>query len=252
MLGLINRPVLGICKACIGLSRRNGGVLSRRDFGATSDSTSSSAGPVSGDTTWAWVPPKQGAVDVEASSFTSTLNDSDVIPVKMRTLLSSKEIADALTKMGAIDIRQIPLTRQLDNIQEFIIASGTSTRHIRKMSGAIVQALKSRKIKKAMGYKGAEGEPNDDWLLIDCYDRVVHLMLPDTRKALNLEEHWSENSVQPNVAYSSKENEYEKGFEKLLEDHPVPDNWNTDMNTAAEGAPSTGVRSKKKTKIEYL
>lgn len=38
--------------------------------------------------------------------------------------------------------------------------------------------LRSRKLKQAMGRKGAEGEKDDDWLAVDCYDLVVHFMLP--------------------------------------------------------------------------
>lgn len=29
-----------------------------------------------------------------------------------------------------------------------------------------------------MGQKGAEGAKDDDWLCVDCYDSVVHFMLP--------------------------------------------------------------------------
>lgn len=239
-----------ISSGCISSFRLNHNVsaLGRFFFATVSDGIISSEH----GTSWAWVPPKQApSIGIEDCEFTSTLKDNDVIPVKMRTLLSSKEIVVALTKMGAMDVQSVPLLRPLDNINEFIIASGSSTRHIRKMSDAIVQALKSRKIKKAMGYKGAEGEHNDDWLLVDCYDKVVHFMLPETRKALNLEEHWAENSEQPVAAYHDKKTEYEIGFEKLLEDYPVPDGWNNGSNAVKEHS-STKATNKKGTKIEYL
>lgn len=29
-----------------------------------------------------------------------------------------------------------------------------------------------------MGRKGAEGEKDDDWLAVDCFDLVVHFMMP--------------------------------------------------------------------------
>lgn len=38
--------------------------------------------------------------------------------------------------------------------------------------------LKSRKLKQAMGRKGAEGAKDDDWLAVDCFDLVVHFMMP--------------------------------------------------------------------------
>lgn len=201
--------------------------------------------------TWSWVPPKQarsptpsvpGSTDtataadkedvgkqraetvVSAAVQTLAGNDWDVIPVRPNTLLSSSEITSALTKMGGMDIKSVQINA-LGNINEFIIASGSSTRHLRKMSQAIVRALKDRGITKAMGFSGAEGAKDDDWLLIDCYDKVVHLMLPQTRKSLQLEAHWAEGNQRPQVTWNDKDNEYEANFEKVLEAYPVPEAW---------------------------
>ena len=30
----------------------------------------------------------------------------------------------------------------------------------------------------ALGITGAEGEPDDDWLVVDCFNCAVHFMLP--------------------------------------------------------------------------
>jgi ribosome-associated protein len=193
---------------------------------------------------WSWVPPRQSRVeavnkvDNAAEQKTNRINelqkihteaalpkDWDVIPVKPNVLLTSDEIINALSKMGAIDVKSVPISGTLDNIEEFIIASGSSTRHIRKMSQAIVQALKSRNITKAMGYTGAEGAKDDDWLLIDCFDRVVHLLLPKTRASLQLEQHWAKDHQRPTVVWKANGNEYEANFEKMLEKHPVPESW---------------------------
>ena len=208
--------------------------------------------------TWKWVPPNQSASGVsDAPEYTSAFTESDVIEVKPMTLLSSTEIAEALKKMGGENVRRIPIEGRIDNVKEFIIASGSSSRHLRKMANAIVQALKSRQITKAMGYHGAEGGANDDWLLVDCYDRVVHLMLPSTRSALNLEEHWSQRTEDlPVVRFNHREKEYEKEFERLLEDHPVPEDWN---DNAATTTPATDPKlerkklsSNKKSGVEFL
>ena len=50
--------------------------------------------------------------------------------------------------------------------------------------------LKSRAL-QVPGATGAEGERDDDWLLVDCGTLVVHLMLPATRLHLDLEGHWA-------------------------------------------------------------
>jgi ribosome-associated protein len=212
-----------------------------------------------GGPTWGWVPPQQIG-EVQSDRFTSNVNDSDVIPVKPLTLLSSSEIVTALEKMGGIDVKSVPLTRKFDNIKEMIIVTGSSTRHIKKMADAIVQALKSRNLKKAMGYKGAEGEPNDDWLLVDCYDKLVHLMLDDTRSSLNLEQHWGVNddgsiNTPPTINFNKKESIYEKDFENLLEKYPIPDTWNNDSSSSLGtigGTTSSKTKGGKRPKIEYL
>ena len=136
--------------------------------------------------------------------------------------------------MGGIDVKSVSVGGKLGNVEDFIIATGSSARHIRKMSQAVVQALKSRDLKSAMGYTGAEGDKDDDWLLIDCDDRVVHLMLPQTRKALALEAHWAAENKRPEVIWSPDESLYEANFNRLLEQHPVPEEWDAAADEAAE------------------
>ena len=48
----------------------------------------------------------------------------------------------------------------------FTNIAGRSSRHLRKMADSIVSALKARRLNQALGCQGAEGEKNDDWLLI--------------------------------------------------------------------------------------
>lgn len=49
-------------------------------------------------------------------------------------------------------------------------------------------------------------------------------MLPKTRKAINLEGHWG-NDNQPFVQWSANEEIYDANFERLLELHPIPENY---------------------------
>jgi Ribosomal silencing factor during starvation len=87
--------------------------------------------------------------------------------------------------------------------------------------------LKARKLKGVPGTHGAEGEKDDDWVVVDCGNMAVHLMLPETRKAVDLESHWGASPEgRPTIAYSPKESVYEENFEKLLEKHPIPEGYN--------------------------
>ena len=130
---------------------------------------------------WNWVPP---------SSVREGRDDDEVISVLEGKLLTSEEIKAALTKLGGEDVVVVKLLDKLDTISEMVIATGRSLRQIRKMADVVVRTLKARKLKQALGITGAEGDKDDDWLLVDCHNCVVHLMLPETRAELDLEGHW--------------------------------------------------------------
>ena len=216
------------------------GFSSEENNSFPADATVAASLQKPGQGTWAWVPPKR------THTGTEVRGDKDVIPVKMDTLLSRDEVEQALTSMGGIDVVSVPLKNKMMNIKEFTIVSGTSIRHIRKMSDAVVRALKSRNIHKAMGFTGAEGAKDDDWLLIDCYDRIVHIMLPHTRDQLNMEEHWGgadSMPVAPPIKPSS--DEYDFYMEQLLDKYPAPEEWGQELD---EDQDTVKEKGRKKTK----
>ena len=51
------------------------------------------------------------------------------------------EITSALERQGGEEITVIKLDRPIDSISHFIIASGRSVRHLRKMSSSLVSAV---------------------------------------------------------------------------------------------------------------
>ena len=68
-----------------------------------------------------------------------------------------------------------------------IVATGTSTRHVKSMADEIM-----KKVKEAGGtVNGMEGKDQSDWVLIDLGDVIVHVMLEETRKLYDLESLWS-------------------------------------------------------------
>lgn len=67
-----------------------------------------------------------------------------------------------------------------------------------------------------MGCTGAEGRECDDWMLVDCDNLIVHVMIEETRRELDLEAYWS------NVGSSAKsalQNKRERGETGFVEDH---------------------------------
>lgn len=159
---------------------------------------------------WNWVPPPR---DDTAQSNTT----DSVIPILNGKYLTYTEIKEAMSKLGGENITTVPINPPLDgSIAEFIFVSGSSTRMLKKLSDVVVTALKNRKLNRAPGIGGSEGEKDDDWIVVDCYNLVVHFMLPERRKELKLEEYWSK--AKPELNYNPlKEKESEMLFERLLD-----------------------------------
>jgi ribosome-associated protein len=106
----------------------------------------------------------------------------------------------ALEDMKAVDIRVIDVREQTSITDIMVIASGTSTRHVKAVADNV--ALEAKKIGvKALG---VEGEKGAEWILIDLGDVVVHVMMPEVRDFYALEKLWSVGNEQRPVADSER------------------------------------------------
>ena len=98
-------------------------------------------------------------------------------------------ILEALGEAKAEDIRQLDV-RKLTDITDFmVIASGTSHRHVHAMAERIREAARQKRVRPI----GIEGEAENDWILLDYADVVVHLMMPQTREFYSLEQLWNDH-----------------------------------------------------------
>lgn len=101
----------------------------------------------------------------------------------------------ALEDMKAVDIRVIDVREQTSITDIMVIASGTSTRHIKAIAENV--ELEAKKI--GVQPLGVEGEKGSEWILIDLVDVVVHVMMPAVREFYALEKLWSVGG-QPDAA----------------------------------------------------
>jgi len=74
-----------------------------------------------------------------------------------------------------------------------VIASGTSSRHVKSIADEVV------KFAKALGVMplGVEGEREAEWVLVDLGDVIVHVMLPRVREFYALERLWTVGDQPP-------------------------------------------------------
>jgi ribosome-associated protein len=101
-------------------------------------------------------------------------------------------VVTALEDFKAIDIQLIDVSGQNPLTELFVIASGSSGRHLKSMAeNLIIRA-------KAAGCPplGVEGRRQAEWVLVDLNDVIVHLMLPQTRAFYNLEKLWEASNDQ--------------------------------------------------------
>jgi len=110
-------------------------------------------------------------------------------------------VEQALDDIKADDVQVIDVRDTTSITDLMIIATGSSTRHVRSVADTVIE-----KVKKA-GYKilSMEGEQACDWVLVDIGDIVLHVMLPDVREFYALEKLWTVRSEEQ-VADQENEN----------------------------------------------
>ncbi len=104
---------------------------------------------------------------------------------------SSEDISAFVSKI--LDEQQaetitILTVKNLTTITDYmIVCTGRSQRHLQSLAETLVSTSKVEKI----AVRSVEGRRNSEWIVVDLYDVVVHLMLVQTRDFYRLEELWS-------------------------------------------------------------
>lgn len=97
-------------------------------------------------------------------------------------------VLEILEDMKAQDVKVLDVRRLTDVTDIMIIASGTSSRHVKGMASQVRDRIRETTRIRPIG---VEGETEGDWVLIDLGDIVVHLMRPETREYYDLERLWN-------------------------------------------------------------
>lgn len=95
-------------------------------------------------------------------------------------------VVSSLEDFKATDILVIDVSGKNPLTERMIIASGSSTRHVKSMADNLVVKAKTA----GNPPLGVEGAGEGEWVLVDLNDVIVHLMLPQTRAFYNLEKLW--------------------------------------------------------------
>ena len=95
-------------------------------------------------------------------------------------------VLDALSDMKAVDVRAMDVRGITDITDTMVVASGTSDRHVRSIADRVLQRCKEAWFRPY----GMEGERDNELVLLDLQDLVLHVMLPRVREFYALEKLW--------------------------------------------------------------
>jgi ribosome-associated protein len=115
----------------------------------------------------------------------------------------------ALEDVKGLEIMTIDVTKQTDVTDYMIVATGTSSRHVKSLANNVIDEMLKRGVKP----HGVEGLAEGEWVLVDLVDVVVHVMLSQTRKFYEIERLWS-MSAESREARNQEESSQEESSQE--------------------------------------
>lgn len=96
-----------------------------------------------------------------------------------------------LSEKKALDIKMVRVDKQTIIADYFVIASGTSTTHIKSLA----DELEFRLGEEGYSPTRIDGVNNDSWVLMDYGCVLIHIFKTDTREFYKLEKLWGEGDI---------------------------------------------------------
>jgi ribosome-associated protein len=100
----------------------------------------------------------------------------------------AKQYAEAALERKAGDVVAMDVSALTSFTDAFVIATGTSDRHVKAVADAVVERA-SGLGRKPLGVEGYEG---GEWVLIDLDDVIVHVFRGEKREQFDLERLWGD------------------------------------------------------------
>lgn len=111
------------------------------------------------------------------------------------TDLLLQSVRDAVAELKAQDVIEIDVRGKTSVCDYMVVASGTSTRHVKSIAEEVVKFAKRLDCQPL----GVEGEREAEWVLVDLGDVVVHIFLPRVREFYALERLWTVGDEPPEL-----------------------------------------------------
>lgn len=112
--------------------------------------------------------------------------DFDEIPKELETLV--KTAVGALDDRKAEDLKVL-YVGELSSITDFfILATGNSEPHLKALINSVSRELKDLRVSLV----GSDSVQGSGWAVIDAFDVMIHLFLPEQRDFYKLDELWKD------------------------------------------------------------
>ena len=106
----------------------------------------------------------------------------------MTSLEQARKIVQVMDSKKAKDIRLIKIEGISSLGDYFVVASASNTTQVK----AIADEVEDEMTKLGLEPNRVEGRQSAQWILMDCYDVMVHVFLDEARSFYNLERLWSD------------------------------------------------------------
>jgi len=101
-------------------------------------------------------------------------------------------IAESLLEKKAEDIRILDVSTISSITDYFVICSANSDTHSKAVAGHVLE--QSKKVMNERTF-GKEGFESSKWIVLDYFDVVVHIFVPESRSFYALERMWNDANV---------------------------------------------------------
>jgi ribosome-associated protein len=123
---------------------------------------------------------------------TSTPERVNDISAHRDSIEAAQLAAAAVLDKKGLDVAMLDMSELMPVTDMFLVATGTSTRHVKTLAEEIELQLKER-----LDYRPVRREGLDAarWVLLDYGDIVVHIFDEETRAYYNLERLWADAPI---------------------------------------------------------
>lgn len=109
----------------------------------------------------------------------------------MTSLETAKMAVKALDSKKALDIKVIKIQDISAIADYFVIATGTSSTHVKALADEVEAQLNEAGI----SVSHVEGYRSNSWILLDYVDVVVHVFSDEAREYYDLERLWQDGEI---------------------------------------------------------